>query len=159
MASSTPRDPAKKKTNVRLSTIRGALRGLTAVSPALASNAAGALFRMAPRHRTSEEEQRALASARHARLTTAAGDSISTWEWGDGPRVLLVHGWGSRGARLTTFLAPLLDAGFSVVTFDAPGHGASAGRLSSAPQFVRTIEAVAADYGPFQAAIAHSMGG
>jgi len=42
--------------------------------------------------------------------------------------VLLVHGWGGRGAQLASFVEPLVARGFSVLTFDAPGHGASAAR-------------------------------
>jgi pimeloyl-ACP methyl ester carboxylesterase len=81
------------------------------------------------------------------------------WRLGRGPVVLLVHGWGSRGARLGSFVAPLTAAGFSVVTFDAPGHGASAGRLSSLPQFIAAIREIADRLGPVEAVVAHSMGG
>jgi pimeloyl-ACP methyl ester carboxylesterase len=58
-------------------------------------------------------------------------------------------------------VAPLTDAGYSVVAFDAPGHGASAGRLSSLPQFIAAIETVArelGDDGTFAGIVAHSMG-
>jgi len=150
---------AKKGTNVRLRSIRLALRGLTAVSPALASHAAGTLFRTPPRRAKVEAEARALAGATPGRVRSAFGDSVATWRWGEGRPVLLVHGWGSRGGRLASYVPALLDQGYSVVTFDAPGHGASSGRLSSAPQFVKAIEAVSAEFGPFAAVIAHSMGG
>ena len=73
--------------------------------------------------------------------------------------MLLVHGWGSRGARLYSFVRPLVDAGFSVVAFDAPGHGASAGRLSSLPQFIAALQAAADATGPLAGLVAHSMGG
>ena len=155
-----PRSSAKKnRTNVRLSSVKLALRGLTAVSPALASHAAGALFRLPPVRARVEAEVQALATAKTERLRSAFGDSVATWSWGEGPPVLLVHGWGSRGGRLASYVPALLDRGYSVVTFDAPGHGASSGRLSSAPQFVKAIEAVSARFGPFAAVIAHSMGG
>ena len=72
---------------------------------------------------------------------------------------LLVHGWGSRGARLNSFVAPLTQAGFSVVAFDAPGHGASAGRLSSLPQFISAIREIGDRLGPIDLVAAHSMGG
>jgi pimeloyl-ACP methyl ester carboxylesterase len=87
------------------------------------------------------------------------GKPLAVWRWGRGPAVLLVHGWGSRGARLASFIAPLTDARFSVVAFDAPGHGASAGRLSSLPQFISAILAVARELGRVEAIVAHSMGG
>jgi pimeloyl-ACP methyl ester carboxylesterase len=86
------------------------------------------------------------------------GRPLAAWRWGKGPAVLLVHGWGSRGSRLASFVAPLTGAGYSVVALDAPGHGASAGRLSSLPQFIAAIETVARELGPVAAIVAHSMG-
>jgi pimeloyl-ACP methyl ester carboxylesterase len=73
--------------------------------------------------------------------------------------VLLVHGWGGHGGRLTPFVEPLTRAGYSVVSFDAPGHGTASGRRSALPEFVEAIRAVARSHGPFDAAIGHSMGG
>ena len=58
--------------------------------------------------------------------------------------------WGSRGARLGSFVAPLTGAGFSVLGFDAPGHGASAGRLSSLPQFIAAIREIGDRLGPLE---------
>jgi pimeloyl-ACP methyl ester carboxylesterase len=73
--------------------------------------------------------------------------------------VLLVHGWGSRGSRLSSFVPPLLEAGFSAVAFDAPGHGESSGRLSSMPQFVEAVGAIAERSGRMAGIVAHSLGG
>src|SRR5438132_11640116 len=70
-----------------------------------------------------------------------------------------MHGWGSRGGRLAGFVEPLLEAGYRVVTHDAPGHGSSYGRLSSLPQFAAAMLAVAQRFGPAAGVIAHSMGG
>ena len=85
---------------------------------------------------------------------------VTAWSWGErGPGVLLVHGWGSRGARFVDLGGALLASGFRVVTFDAPGHGASSGRLSSGPEFARAAVAVAASVGPISAVVGHSLGG
>ena len=40
---------------------------------------------------------------------------------------LLVHGWEGRGAQLGSLVGPLVEAGLSVVAFDAPAHGDSPG--------------------------------
>jgi pimeloyl-ACP methyl ester carboxylesterase len=148
----------EKSTNVRLVVLRTLFRGLCAIAPGIASGLAVALFRKPPRHRDSESELAMLEWSERLDLSLD-GRPLAVWRWGRGPSVLLVHGWGSRGLRLVPFVAPLTDAGFSVVTFDAPGHGASRGRLSSLPQFISAIQLVARALGRVEAVVAHSMGG
>jgi pimeloyl-ACP methyl ester carboxylesterase len=82
---------------------------------------------------------------------------IALWHWGSGPRVLLAHGWGSHAGRLTPFIGGLIDAGFGVSAFDAPGHGASPGRFASLPDFVDALALVARVVSPV-AFIGHSLG-
>jgi hypothetical protein len=41
---------------------------------------------------------------------------IRAWQWGDGPGVLLVHGWNGRGIQFERYMAPLVQAG------DVRGH-------------------------------------
>jgi hypothetical protein len=83
---------------------------------------------------------------------------IAAWRWGEGPTVLLVHGWEGRGSQLGAFIEPLIDAGMSVVTFDAPGHGDSAGRQLYLTDAADAIGAVVARIGPVHGIIAHSFG-
>ena len=144
--------------------LRLLFRGLSRLSPAAAAALAMVLFRRPPRRRDSAEERDALAKAERLFLSLD-GKPLAAWRWGRGPSVLLVHGWGSRGSRLASFVAPLTEAGYSVIAFDAPGHGGSAGRLSSLPQFIFAIETVARELGEgplpatFSGIVAHSMGG
>jgi pimeloyl-ACP methyl ester carboxylesterase len=53
---------------------------------------------------------------------------------------------------------PLVAAGYSVVTFDAPGHGVSPARESSLVAFVDAIAALERALGPAHAIVAHSIG-
>ena len=87
------------------------------------------------------------------------GRRIAAWRWGRGPAVVLVHGWGGQGGQLEGFVSPLVDAGFSAVTFDAPGHGRSGAGLSSLVDFAHALRALAAEVGPLHAAVTHSLGG
>jgi pimeloyl-ACP methyl ester carboxylesterase len=84
---------------------------------------------------------------------------VRIWRWGAGPVVLLAHGWGGVGGQLRAFVPPLVERGFSVVVFDAPGHGRSGGRRSSLVDFARALRAVAEAAGRVHAVIAHSLGG
>lgn len=86
------------------------------------------------------------------------GGRLRAWRWGEGPAVLLVHGWGGRGGQMTPFVAPLRAAGFSVVAFDGPAHGGSHGRIASVPLFAKAVHAVAGHVGSVRGLVAHSMG-
>jgi pimeloyl-ACP methyl ester carboxylesterase len=86
------------------------------------------------------------------------GDQIQAYSWGEGPSILLVHGWEGRATNFAAFIPALTVAGFRAVSFDAPGHGQSSGILSSAPAIAAGIQAVEQRTGPFYAIIAHSLG-
>lgn len=82
-----------------------------------------------------------------------------TYRWGSGPVVLLVHGWAGRGSQMATFAAPLVAAGYSVLTFDAPAHGDSPSKQTNLLEVSQIIQALAADNGGLAAIIGHSFGG
>jgi pimeloyl-ACP methyl ester carboxylesterase len=140
----------------RVRALRPALGALSAVSPALAARVAERMFLTPPRHPAPDHERAALATAR--REVVHAASPITTWSWGQGPAVLLVHGWGGRAGQLASFVRPLRERGIGVVALDAPGHGSSPGRESSLLAFVDAIRAVAESVGPLRAVIAHSIG-
>jgi len=110
--------------------------------------------------------QRFAPSAREKRMQLRAsecslrinGKQIKVWRWGKGQKVLLIHGWNGRGLQLHRFIDPLLNAGYQVVSFDAPGHGQTDGQQTHLVEIRQTIEALAEQHGPFNAAIAHSFG-
>lgn len=113
-------------------------------------------FRRPPRFRATRRETRVLTTAARSYVRGPLGE-IAIWQWGGGPRVLLAHGWGSHAGRLTPFVARLLDAGFGVAAFDAPGHGASPGWFASLPEFVDGLKLVARSVSPV-ALVGHSLG-
>lgn len=86
-------------------------------------------------------------------------DLISGYSAGDGPTVLLVHGWGESGASLGAFIAPLTAAGYRVVGIDLPGHGASSGGRTDGFQLAEAVRAVCETLGDVHAIVGHSMGG
>jgi pimeloyl-ACP methyl ester carboxylesterase len=94
-----------------------------------------------------------LASARAFRV-----GGLAAWRWGGGPPILLAHGWEGRGSQLGAFVEPLVSRGFSVVTFDAPAHGASPGTQATLRDFANAIRAVGARVGTPVGVIGHSFG-
>jgi pimeloyl-ACP methyl ester carboxylesterase len=116
------------------------------------------LFLTVPRPAPPAREELWAAGARRLEVPSPAGP-LAAWQWGSGPRIaLLVHGWAGRGLQLGGLAGPLVAQGFRVVTFDAPGHGASGGRTSSLPEMAAGLEAVAQHAGPVDAVVAHSLG-
>lgn len=119
----------------------------------------------AARHAFATPERVPLSPQEKALLADAAepplrheGLKLARWTLGQGPRVVLVHGWNSRGAHLLGFAGPLVEAGFSVTLFDLPGHGDSSGHAASVVHAGRALRAVMAAAGPVHAVIGHSMG-
>lgn len=145
-----------------LKAIRAGFRAISRTSPALAAAVGEKLMFRTTRHARSDAERALLANGRSFRLHTRWGD-LAAWSWGEGPTVLLVHGWNGRGAQFGEMIEPLVRDGYRVVTFDAPGHGDSPMSTSSLVHFADAIEdvvdAIRPVFGSIHAVVAHSMGG
>jgi pimeloyl-ACP methyl ester carboxylesterase len=147
----------EKSTNVRFRMVRMGLSAVSSVAPSLAAHVAARLFMTPPRHKAPPREAR-VAGAGTPFTISRGRAQLAARRYGEGPVVVLVHGWGGRGSQLYPFIEPLVLAGFSVVTFDGPAHGASSGRTSSLPGFARALAAVVGAVGPVHGVVAHSMG-
>ena len=85
---------------------------------------------------------------------------IVVYHYGNSPeKILLVHGWSGRGTQLSVLAKELINNGYGVISFDAPGHGKAPGKKSMMPFFSEAIHFLQDKYGPFHAAVAHSLGG
>jgi pimeloyl-ACP methyl ester carboxylesterase len=152
----------KKSTNdrsfyKRLAPLRWAFGKLGTIAPKTTGRLALRLFRTPHAHSTPKREKVWLESA--DRLEFRVGDeAFAAWSWGEGPTVLLVHGWEGRGSQMGAFAQPLADAGYRAVTFDGPAHGASTGKLSSLPQFAAAIQTIAGRVGSLHGIVTHSFG-
>lgn len=97
------------------------------------------------------------------RLPVPRGGSAVAEVWGDGPVVVLVHGWGGWRGQLGGLVEPLVAAGHRVVALDAPGHGdADPGmygpRRGTVMECMEALEVALERFGPAAAVVAHSMG-
>jgi predicted alpha/beta hydrolase family esterase len=148
---------ASNSTNVRSGPLplRLAFAALGSVSPALAARAGERLFLTPPR--SPARDGRPVPARADAFVVPCGRERLAAWRFGEGPAVLLVHGWGGRADQLAPYVAPLVAAGCAAVTFDAPAHGASTGRLTSGIGFAEAVTAVA-DAAGARAAVAHSLG-
>ncbi|MFO0643233.1 MAG: alpha/beta fold hydrolase [Polyangiaceae bacterium] len=158
----TPSLRSKNGTNVRTKTwglrlLRAGIRVASRAATPLGTRVALELFLRPRRFPRPVWESRLLAHA-DVRTVPWHGRAMPVWSWGEGPQVLLVHGWEGRGSQLGAFVEPLVEAGFRVVTFDAPGHGDGPGARSSIPEVADAILTVRDAVGSLHAAVAHSMG-
>lgn len=86
--------------------------------------------------------------------------SIMVYQYGKSDKkVLLVHGWSGRGTQLFKIADALLKEGYATVSFDAPAHGKSPGNSSIMLEFIASIFELEKQYGHFEVAIGHSLGG
>lgn len=93
-------------------------------------------------------------------LIPSINKSIMVYHLGDcAKKVLLVHGWSGRGTQLVRFADELTKAGYSTISFDAPAHGKSSGNTTIMIEFIESILEIDKQFGPFDAAIGHSLGG
>ena len=74
-------------------------------------------------------------------------------------KVLLVHGWSGRGTQLCKIADEMISLGFQTVSFDAPAHGKSPGSSTIMVDFIASIIEIDKQFGPFEIAIGHSLGG
>ena len=89
-------------------------------------------------------------------MTLACGTVATTW--GDGPIVMLVHGWESRGTHWGAFVSGLVDAGFRAIAVDAPAHGGSPGERTTVLEYARRLVDAEREVGPLFGVVGHSFG-
>lgn len=86
--------------------------------------------------------------------------SIQIYKYGEAPKkILLVHGWAGRGTQLYKIAETFVEKGYMAISFDATAHGDSDGKTSAMTEFIPAILAINKQYGPFEFAIGHSLGG
>jgi len=66
---------------------------------------------------------------------------VQSYHWpGDGPSVLLLHGWESSTARWFEMFGPLQKAGFDIYAIDAPAHGRSGGKKFNVFMYCQVLD-------------------
>lgn len=166
LQSSTPKNRTTVRSRNAVRLTKAALQTAYLLSEDLGASFAERLFTSPRKHARPARERDVLATARESSVLVTlrsprwngARIAVRTWRWGHGPTVLLVHGWEGRGSQLGAFVDPLVRAGLSVVTFDAPGHGDSPEHRIYLTDLADTIADVAADIGPLHGIVAHSFG-
>lgn len=110
-----------------------------------------------PRRRARPRVSRALQEASDHEIETPSGP-VAAWRLGEGPAVLMVHGWEDDNALWGPLADRFASVGRAVVALDLPGHGFSQATDASPAAVADTLIAVAEALGPIEAIVGHSYG-
>ena len=83
---------------------------------------------------------------------------LQTYVWeGTRETILLVHGWESNTHRYKVLIERLQEEGYTIIAFDAPGHGYSDGLNLYVPLYADAMQLIKQKYRPAYI-IGHSIG-
>ena len=132
---------------------------LQTISPSLAYRVAIRVFYSPIKFPTPERELPYKNSAIVSR-EEVNGKRITIYHVGQGDKaVLMVHGWSGRASQFYKMAPAIQKAGYKVFSFTAPAHGSSDEKQTHMLEFADCIAYLNNKYGPFEAIIAHSIGG
>lgn len=131
------------------------------ISPKLVTLFAAKLFTTPLKHKIPKRELEMDRNSIQKTINIPAIDKkVVLYHYGKSEKkILLVHGWSGRGTQLFKIADELIKAGYSTVSFDAPAHGKSPGKTTIMVDFIATILEIDKQFGPFRAAVGHSLGG
>ena len=132
-----------------------------AISTKLVTLFAAKLFTTPIKHKIPKREfQMDKESVQETVLIPSINKKIVVYHYGKSDKkILLVHGWSGRGTQLVKIADELLHLGYSTISFDAPAHGKSKGNSSIMIEFIASILELEKQFGPFEYALGHSLGG
>ncbi|QHI36032.1 Putative aminoacrylate hydrolase RutD [Kordia antarctica] len=153
---STP-EPTVKVPKVILQTGRF----LQSISTSLAATYGQRLFITPLKHKMPKREFHMDEQTEQTQLFVPAFvKSIVVYRYGKSDKkILLAHGWSGRGTQLVKIADHFLKLGYEIISFDAPAHGKATGKTTSMPEFIASIHEIEKQFGTFEFAIGHSLGG
>ncbi|MDG1723535.1 MAG: alpha/beta hydrolase [Flavobacteriaceae bacterium] len=140
--------------------LKQSLRLIERFSPEMGMRVAAHIFSKPLKFKLPEKERKALVHC-HPELVTVPeiNETIMCFEWKNkGEKVLLAHGWSGRGTQLYAIAESLHKKGYHVISFDAPAHGKSTGKITNMLQWGVAIKTLNNHYGEFDIYIGHSLG-
>ena len=93
------------------------------------------------------------------RKINVEGATFYTYTYGNGPLILMLHGWCGNAARWRVYVNELVSSGYKVMVVDAPGHGTAPGRFLSIFLYAKGIKAILTSEKKWYGVITHSIAG
>jgi esterase/lipase len=149
----------KDNTPFPLKVIRWGYPKLERVFPFIAYRLFLSLFFTPFKYNSPAKEEKAKSFGEEFTIT-ASSKKIQCYRWGDTDKmVFFIHGWAGRATQFRRFVKPLLKAGYSIIAFDGPAHGASEGKSTNIVEFEEVLKVLYTEVGNPEAFITHSFGG
>jgi len=144
----------------QLKLIRFYFSMVSSLFPSLAIYSAHRLFHYPLNTQRKNRNEISLPQAEKSNITLYDDRILQGYRWGDkeAPQVLLVHGWSTTARSMSHFTDSLLKQGYSVVSYDAPGHGQSQKKFADLATWADAVQTILQEIGPVEAIIAHSFG-
>jgi len=119
------------------------------------------LFETPIKYKMPKREQKMYEVSHKSKLTLPeSGKEIVVYENKFGPKkVLLVHGWNGRGTQLVSIAKAFKELNYTIISFDAPGHGKSTKTAANMKHFIEAVFELDKKYNGFDVMIGHSLGG
>ena len=132
-------------------------------SPRLSAKMAFELF-CTPYTKTRDKQPPEIFNSAEKLSIQVGHDTVNGFRWitagnNSDKSILICHGFDSSSYRFASYIQPLLDHGFNVIAFDAPGHGTSSGKTITVLSYRNMKQLVNQQHGPFYGIMAHSFGG
>ncbi|MFC3152254.1 alpha/beta hydrolase [Litoribrevibacter euphylliae] len=134
-----------------------AVRAVNVISTRAAGKMAFNIW-FTPQNRPINETDHAWLSSASQETMDYQGNAIPIYQWGSGPTILTVHGWGGHSGQFRQLTQALVNAGYRVMAFDAPGHGRAEGKTTNAEEISEIIQQIAQQE-TLTGIISHSIGG
>jgi len=133
------------------------INGLSLIAPQLSAKHAFYIF-CYPFAAKLQSHHKAFLSSGTESIIAFEGKNIASYSWGHGSETILcVHGWQSNSFRWKKFIESFDHARYTVLAIDAPGHGASSGRILNVPMYARLIAQIMEET-EIDFILGHSMG-
>ncbi len=127
------------------------------MTPKTLTPAQAAQLFLRPRRQESATIEGPFEQAQQQILPFESGQLV-IWSAGQGPTVLVLHGWEGTVADMSPVASALLRSGCRVVALEFPAHGRSDGDTTSLFQLIRAVNHTVKAIGPIDAVVAHSVG-
>ena len=136
------------------------IKTLDFLNPYLCMRFAGYLWTRPIKYKVPAREIPILKSCNTSILTIKSiNKKIQFYRWkGEGPKVLLVHGWSGRASNMFCIIERLIEKDYDVYSFDAPAHGNSPSKTTNIPEFIACINELHLYVKSLDAIIAYSGG-